>query len=212
MKKTKIIPNTLWVIFIVSAISLSGCQQTPTHSEKSSGTADTIVSRTDAADTEHTVVSRSDTDDTDSTVVSAGETANRLPSPDTDTVSQNSTQEGEAMMQMIIHDTPVRVMWEDNDAVAALKERCRSTPLTISMSMYGGFEQVGAIGAALPREDTSITTTAGDIVLYAGDQLVVFYGSNSWSYTRLGHITDRTESEMADLLAHGDVSITLCWR
>ena len=48
-----------------------------------------------------------------------------------------------------------------------------------------------------------------DIVLYSGNQMVVFYGSNSWSYTRLGHISDKDEAEMADLLSQGDVKITI---
>ena len=77
------------------------------------------------------------------------------------------------------------------------------------MSMYGGFEQVGAIGQNLPRDDSQTTTKAGDIVLYSGNQIVVFYGSNSWAYTRLGHITDKSAQQMADLLGRGDVTITI---
>ena len=75
--------------------------------------------------------------------------------------------------------------------------------------MYGGFEQVGPIGQSLPRNDEQTTTSSGDIVLYSGNQIVVFYGSNSWSYTRLGRITDKTASELAELLGNGDVTITI---
>ena len=75
--------------------------------------------------------------------------------------------------------------------------------------MYGGFEQVGSIGTALPRNDVETTTASGDIVLYSGDQIVVFYGSNSWEYTRLGHITDQDTAEMEELLGNGDVTITV---
>ena len=77
------------------------------------------------------------------------------------------------------------------------------------MSMYGGFEQVGSIGQALPRDDAQTTTSAGDIVLYSGSQIVVFYGSNSWSYTRLGRIVDKTSEELAALLGNGDVIVTI---
>ena len=77
------------------------------------------------------------------------------------------------------------------------------------MSMYGGFEQVGALGTSLPRDDRQTTTQAGDIVLYAGDQIVVFYGSNSWAYTRLGRITDQSVQALRDLLGNGDVTVTL---
>lgn len=108
-------------------------------------------------------------------------------------------------MKMTIEKTEVPVIWEDNESVDALR---KLLPLTINMSMYGGFEQVGAIGKQLPRNDKKTTTSAGDIVLYAGDQLVVFYGSNSWAYTRLGHI-DLSEREMTKLLGNGDVTITI---
>ena len=120
-------------------------------------------------------------------------------------------EEHNLSLQMMIGDTPVSVIWEDNEAVEALKELCRNAPLTISMSMYGGFEQVGSLGAALPRNDTQTTTSAGDIVLYSGDQIVVFYGSNSWAYTRLGHITDKTQQELTQLLSNGDITITLTY-
>lgn len=112
-------------------------------------------------------------------------------------------------LQMTIGSTPVSVDWEDNEAVEALKDLCRNQPLTIQMSMYGGFEQVGSIGTALPQNDMRTTTSAGDIVLYSGDQMVVFYGFNSWAYTRLGHITDKSAEDMADLLSNGDTVITI---
>ena len=117
-------------------------------------------------------------------------------------------QEGDNDMQMMIGETPVTVAWEDNASVEALK-MLAGEGLTIEMSMYGGFEQVGSIGQSLPRDDQQTTTTSGDIVLYSGNQLVVFYGSNSWAYTRLGHITDQTPEQMKALLGSGDVTITL---
>ena len=130
------------------------------------------------------------------------------------TQAQNDEPSGHAdektfELQMTIGNTPVSVDWEDNEAVEALKDLCRNQPLTIQMSMYGGFEQVGSIGTALPQNDVQTTTTAGDIVLYSGDQMVVFYGFNSWAYTRLGHITDKSAEDMADLLSNGDTVITI---
>ena len=113
------------------------------------------------------------------------------------------------MLQMTIGETKVKVNWEDNDSVKALWELCREKPLTIQMSMYGGFEQVGPIGTRLPSNDVQTRTAAGDIVLYSSNQIVVFYGSNSWAYTRLGHIEDQDAAGMAALLGNGDVSITL---
>ena len=123
--------------------------------------------------------------------------------------AENTTvQEGDNDMQMMIGETPVTVAWEDNASVEALK-MLAGEGLTVEMSMYGGFEQVGSIGQSLPRDDAQTTTTSGDIVLYSGNQLVVFYGSNSWAYTRLGHITDQTPEQMKALLGNGDVTITL---
>ena len=111
-------------------------------------------------------------------------------------------------MKMTIGETPVRVEWENNESVEALQDLAREG-LMIQMSMYGGFEQVGSIGKSLPRNDRQTATSAGDIVLYSGNQLVVFYGSNSWSYTRLGKITDQSAENMRELLSRGDVVITL---
>ena len=123
--------------------------------------------------------------------------------------SSDETGIGETTMIMKIGDTKVNVDWEDNQAVAALRDMAREGDVTIQMSMYGGFEQVGSLGQNLPRDDKQTTTTSGDIVLYSGNQMVVFYGSNSWSYTRLGHISDKNAEDITDLLSNGDVTITI---
>ena len=115
----------------------------------------------------------------------------------------------DSSMIMMIGDTKVNVDWEDNQTLEALRNIVKDGDVTIQMSMYGGFEQVGLIGQSLPRDDKQTTTNSGDIVLYSGNQMVVFYGSNSWSYTRLGHISDKNEAEMTELLSNGDVNITI---
>ena len=115
----------------------------------------------------------------------------------------------EKTLHLFINDTEVSVDWEKNESVDALRALVAAKPLTVQMSMYGGFEQVGPLGASLPRNDAQTTTRAGDIVLYSGNQIVVFYGSNSWAYTRLGHITDQDDAGMTALLGSGDVTITL---
>ena len=112
-------------------------------------------------------------------------------------------------MKMRINDTDIEVEWANNESVTALKEMVNNNPLTINMSMYGGFEQVGSLGANLPANDTRIVTEPGDIVLYSGNQMVVFYGSNTWSYTRLGKIKNKTETQLKELLSNGNVKITL---
>ena len=115
------------------------------------------------------------------------------------------TSGGSEDMKLYINSEEVPVTWENNASVEELKTML---PLTMQMSMYGGFEQVGSIGSSLTRDDEQITTDYGDIVLYSGNQIVVFYGSNSWAYTRLGHI-DMTKEELRELLGNSDVEITL---
>ena len=176
--------------------------------------AETGPEDTGEAEAESTVSEPGKTEETaeadDSTQTGGG--GSEAESGETETeseVSEAGSEEAESMLQMTIGETLVDVEWEDNESVEALKELCQEGPLTIRMSMYGGFEQVGSVGQSLPRDDNQTTTQAGDIVLYSGDQIVVFYGSNSWAYTRLGHITDKSAQEMAELLGNGDVTITI---
>ena len=123
------------------------------------------------------------------------------------TEETNTITETAKSMTLKIGEREVQVSWEDNDSVEDLKKLAASG-LTIKMSMYGGFEQVGPIGQNIARDDEQTTTAPGDIVLYSGDQIVVFYGSNSWAYTRLGKI-NMSEDELTELLGNGDVTITL---
>lgn len=95
---------------------------------------------------------------------------------------------------------------EENAATESLLEMLREAPLTITIRDYGGFEKVGALGTSLPASNSQTTTQAGDIVLYQGNQIVIFYGSNSWSYTRLGRVDDLGGWEEA--LGGGDVTVT----
>ena len=122
---------------------------------------------------------------------------------------ENRLEAEEMSILMKIGDEAVTIEWEDNESVVALKELLREQSMSIQMSMYGGFEQVGSLGTSLPRDDKQTTTQAGDIVLYSGSQMVVFYGSNSWAYTRLGRITDKSAEELEELLGNEDVIITL---
>ena len=122
--------------------------------------------------------------------------------PDTDVLFEKAEESG---LKLYIGEAEVPVTWEDNDSVEELKTLL---PLTIQMSMYGGFEQVGSIGSSITRNDEQTITSSGDIVLYSGNQIVVFYGSNTWAYTMLGHV-NLSQQEMTDLLSHGNVKITI---
>ena len=99
---------------------------------------------------------------------------------------------------------------EDNDAVRELTEMMQAGPVTIHMSDYSGFEKVGPLGRSLTTSNSQTTTAAGDIVLYNGNNIVMFYGSNSWSYTRIGKIDDLTDWTAA--LGNGDITVILLWQ
>ncbi len=132
--------------------------------------------------------------------------ASQIESP-AEAESQAENMEDHAM-KLTIGDVEVPVIWEKNDSVNALSELVKESPLKIQMSMYGGFEQVGPIGQSIVRDDKQTTTEPGDLVLYSGNQVVIFYGSNAWAYTRLGHV-DLSQNELEDLLGNGDVVLTI---
>ena len=100
----------------------------------------------------------------------------------------------------------------DNSSAVAFYELLKKGPLTVDMHDYGNFEKVGSLGTSLPRNDTQITTTAGDIILYQGNQITIYYDVNSWNFTRLGNVvstsstTTITQAELKKILGKGDVT------
>ena len=118
----------------------------------------------------------------------------------------NHTEENTVTnMNVQVGDVVFSATLEENETVSALVEMMRESPVVIQMSDYSGFEKVGSLRTSLPASNSQTTTQTGDIVLYNGNQIVIFYGSNSWSYTRLGHIEDLTGWEEA--LGRGDVTV-----
>ncbi len=97
----------------------------------------------------------------------------------------------------------------DNGATRELVSLLQNGSITIDMNDYGGFEKVGALPQSLPTSNSQITTSAGDIMLYQGNNMVIFYGSNSWSYTRLGKIDDEYLSGLREFLGNGSISLTI---
>ena len=127
-------------------------------------------------------------------------------------ISQSSS-EGESMNQINIktNDEELTLELLDNSSTAALKQMIleHDNSLTITMNDYGGFEKVGRLPNRIVSNDTQITTSPNDVVLYQSNQLVIFYGSNSWSYTRLGKITNVTPSELKEVLNGSSIQVTL---
>ena len=104
---------------------------------------------------------------------------------------------------------PVKI--EDNAATKALVAALRESPITYEADDYGGFEKVGALGRSLPTSNAQISTQPGDVILYSGNQIVLFYGTNSWSYTRIGKMDYGTLDELKSFLkaGQGKISVTL---
>ena len=130
-------------------------------------------------------------------------TASEQPAASTNT---GSGEDAAMKMNIAVNDYSFTATLAENAAVDALVDWMEEGPITLELSDYAGFEKVGPLGRSLPASDSQTTTHAGDIVLYQGDQIVLFYGSNSWSYTRLGRIDDLTGWETA--LGDGDVTVT----
>ncbi len=127
--------------------------------------------------------------------------------PTTDSTTKDDDEYMNKTLVIKIDDTIVDVYWMDNDSVKGLKKLAKDG-LTIKMHKYSIFEQVGSLPSSIKSSDTNITTTPGDIVLYSSNQIVLFYGSNTWDYTKIGHI-NLTKNELTDLLGDEDVTITL---
>jgi len=94
----------------------------------------------------------------------------------------------------------------DNSSATAFYQLLKKGPLTVDMHDYGSFEKVGSLGTSLPRNDTQITTQAGDIILYQGNQITIYYDTNSWNFTRLGKVDGVTQAELKKILGKGDVT------
>lgn len=102
----------------------------------------------------------------------------------------------------------IDVIWENNKATQALRNLLLEGEITVTASEYGGFEQVGSLPMSLPDEDRHLSASCGDIMLYNNKYIVLFYGSNNWSYTKLGHI-DMSISEIRRILNKSSITIRL---
>lgn len=125
-------------------------------------------------------------------------------------MDENYQMGDESEMKLYINDQEIPVIWEDNETVSELMEQAADSDITVQMSIYSDNEQVGPLGKDYTRDDKQTTTHNGDIVLYSGNQIVVFYGSNSWAYTRLGKM-DISQDEVNELLSNGDVVLKLSY-
>ena len=106
-----------------------------------------------------------------------------------------------------INDNVFDVKLENNSATQEFIKELKKGNVTVNASEYGGFEKVGNLGFSLPTSDENIGTVPGDIVLYQGDKLSLFYGSHSWSYTKIGKIDNVDSNKLKEVLGSGDVTL-----
>ena len=121
---------------------------------------------------------------------------------------QNNEQ-SEVKLMISVNGQELTASFADSTAAKELAEKLKAEPITVTLNEYGGFEKVGKLPWSLTRTDANTETEPCDIMLYQGNQMTIFYNSNSWSYTKLGHINNTTQEELKALFGEGDVTVTL---
>ena len=193
------------VVIMSLAVLLTGCGNSEqVESDPESSSAAQVETTTSSESTSYSEPETSEQDIAlEEPEESDSSTAAESGEPETE---QDEEENSEMQMNVQVGGSTFTATLEENAAVDALVDMMEQGSVTIQMSDYSGFEKVGPLGTSLPTSNQQTTTQAGDIVLYQGNQIVMFYGSNSWSYTRLGHIDDLTGWEEA--LGSGDVTVT----
>lgn len=120
---------------------------------------------------------------------------------------ENVESKENRMIAMTIGNQKIQVILENNPTADALLDLLKNEKITISASNYGGFEKVCVLGRTLPSDDAYTTAVAGDVMLYQGNKIVLFYGSNSWDYTRIGRILDLTDLDQ--ILGGEETEVTI---
>ena len=131
-----------------------------------------------------------------------------IPPDETETIPAEAVPQ-EAALVLSVNGHELDVRWENNETVKELISYTQEKSIVVNTTRYGGFEQVGSLPQVFSRNDVQMTTEPGDIVLYSGDQLVLFFGSNFWSYTILGHIEGLSQDELSELLGGGSAVIII---
>ena len=125
-----------------------------------------------------------------------------------DNSSPNNELEEAMKIYIKINDQILRANLENNSSAEAFVEKLQEGDITIEMHDYANFEKVGNLGFSLPTNDVNITTSYGDIILYQGNQITIYYDTNTWNFTKLGKIEDVSQKELIDILGDGDVVVT----
>lgn len=136
------------------------------------------------------------------------EIINNINQEENNMIENNINETNISEIKLKVNNNELVVKLENNEATKELIGKLKENDITIDAKEYGGFEKVGNLGFSLTREDKTINTEPGDIVLYNGNQISVFYDSNSWSYTRIGKIINKDKNELKSILGNGNVTLT----
>ena len=127
--------------------------------------------------------------------------------------AEPGTAEGDQpMIYAHVNGKALKILAAENSSADAFLDFLKAGDVTVDMHDYGSFEKVGSLGTSLPRNDEQITTESGDVILYQGDQITIYYDVNSWSFTRLGKVQDLSQAELKEILGDGNVTITFSLR
>ena len=124
----------------------------------------------------------------------------------------NPQQDDEQMAPQLIITVGGRSLTADfaqNSSAEALIEALKKSPITYQSHDYGGFEKVGDLGVSFPQNNEQITTSPGDIILYQGNNLCIYYGKNTWNFTRIAKIQDVGKEDLLDFLGDGEIEVKL---
>lgn len=146
----------------------------------------------------------------DETAATQGGGADDAPAQSAAPVESDTPSEESASVKILITagDTVFTAIPEENTSAEAFIALLQEGPLTVSMSDYAGMEKVGPLGTDLPRNDTQMTVGAGDVILYQGNQITIYYGTNAWRFTKLAEIEGASEETLLDALGSGDIDVT----
>lgn len=185
-----------FVLAVLMMFFLAACGRENVPSENEINTTETENTQSEAEENESEDVSE----------LPSEEEQNTQADTNTDSTEAFGQEDTEMKLQIETGGSTFTATLEDNEAVTAFVEMLEDEPIVIEMDDYSGFEKVGSLGTSLPTSNSQMTTQAGDIVLYNSSQIVMFYGSNSWSYTKLAEVDDLTGWE--DALGSGGVTVT----
>ena len=113
------------------------------------------------------------------------------------------------MIRLTIGKSVIMAQLADSPAARELEALLREGPVTMSASNYGGFEKVCELGTRLTSDDVRTTTRPGDVMLYSGDRIVIFYGSNTWAYTRLAHVVEEDVPKLREALSGSENEVII---